>query len=128
MAAHANPVDWFEIPVENMARAKAFYGGVLGVEVTEMEMGPHQMGWFPMEMGAPGAAGTLVRGEGYRPSRDGTLVYLHVASIDDTLAAIESHGGTPLLPRTSIGQYGFVAQFVDSEGNRIALHESTCDA
>jgi len=61
MSSHANPVVWFEIPVNDLARAKAFYESVLGVEITEMEMGPKKMGWFPMEMGGAGSAGTLVR-------------------------------------------------------------------
>ena len=60
MPSHANPVHWFEIPVNDLARAKTFYGSALGVEMTELETGPKKMGWFPMEMGAAGSAGTLV--------------------------------------------------------------------
>ena len=124
MPSHANPVNWFEIPVSDLARAKAFYKAVLGVEITESEMGPNKMGWFPMEMGATGAAGTLIKGDGYTPSRDGSLVYMHVDSIDPTLEAINSSGGKTLMPRISIGEHGFIAHFEDTEGNRVALHES----
>ena len=87
-------------------------------------MGPNKMGWFPMEMGAPGAAGTLIQGEAYQPSQQGSLVYLHVDQIDPTLAAIEAAGGRTLVPRTGIGEHGFIAHFEDTEGNRVALHES----
>ena len=124
MPSHANPVNWFEIPVTDMARAKKFYETVLGIEIAESEMGPNKMGWFPMEMGAAGAAGTLILGEAYKPSHDGSLVYLHVDAIDPTLAAIDANGGKTLVPRMSIGQHGFIAHFEDSEGNRVALHES----
>lgn len=124
MPSHANPVNWFEIPVSDLSRARSFYASVLGVEIAETEMGPNKMGWFPMEMGAAGAAGTLIQGDGYTPSHDGSLVYLHVDKIDPTLEAINGAGGKTLVPRTSIGQHGFIAHFEDTEGNRVALHES----
>ncbi len=124
MPSHANPVNWFEIPVNDLARAKSFYEKCLSVEITESEMGPSKMGWFPMEMGAMGSAGTLIKSEGYTPSHDGTLVYLHVDAIDPTLEAINNAGGKTLMPRQNIGQHGFIAHFEDCEGNRVALHES----
>lgn len=124
MPSHANPVNWFEIPVNDMAAAKAFYESALGIEITPSEMGPKRMGFFPMEMGAPGSAGTLVQGEGYVPSHEGSLVYLHVDHIDPTLEAINADGGKTLMPRMNIGEHGFIAHFQDTEGNRVALHES----
>ena len=124
MPSHANPVNWFEIPVTDMARAKKFYETVLAVEITDSEMGPNKMGWFPMEMGAAGAAGTLIQGDAYTPSHDGSLVYIHVDAIDPTLDAINSNGGKTLVPRMGIGQHGFIAHFEDTEGNRVALHEA----
>ena len=124
MPSRANPVNWFEIPVNDLSRAKTFYESALGVEITETEMGPNKMGWFPMEMGAAGAAGTLIQGDGYRPSHDGSLVYLHVDKIDPTLEAINNAGGKTLRPRMGIGEHGFIAHFEDTEGNRVALHES----
>ena len=123
MASHANPVNWFEIPVTDMARAKDFYATAFEIEITETEMGPNKMGWFPMEMGAPGATGTLIQGEAYTPSHDGSLVYIHVDAIDPTLEAINQGGGKTLVPRMSIGDHGFIAHFEDTEGNRVALHE-----
>lgn len=124
MLSHPNPVNWFEIPVTDMARAKKFYESAFSVEISENELGPNQMGWFPMEMGTMGAAGTLISGEGYKPSHEGSLVYLHVESIDPALESITTAGGKTLMPRTGIGQHGFIAHFEDSEGNRVALHES----
>lgn len=124
MPSHSNPVNWFEIPTNDLSRAKKFYESVLSVEIAETEMGPNKMGWFPMEMGAAGAAGTLIQGEGYKPSHEGSLVYLHVDAIDPTLELISNSGGKVLAPRMSIGEHGFVAHFEDTEGNRVALHES----
>lgn len=124
MPSHANPANWFEIPVSDLSRAKTFYETILALEITESEMGPNKMGWFPMEMGAAGSAGTLIKGDGYTASHDGSLVYLHVDAIDPTLDLIEGNGGKTLMPRMDIGQHGFVAHFEDTEGNRVALHES----
>lgn len=124
MPSHANPVNWFEIPVTDMARAAEFYSTVLEIEITETQMGPNTMGWFPMEMGAAGAAGTLILGEGYTPSHEGSLVYLHVDAIDPTLEKINASGGQTMMPRMGIGEHGFIAHFEDTEGNRVALHES----
>jgi predicted enzyme related to lactoylglutathione lyase len=71
-----NPVVWFEIPVNDIKRATAFYERVLGVSLERNEMGGSEMAWFPMTQGGPGAAGTLIQGEGYTPSHNGSLVYL----------------------------------------------------
>ena len=119
-----NPVNWFEIPVSDVQRATKFYGAAFGVKLALNEMGPLQMAWFPMERGAPGAAGTLVKGEGFTPSHQGSMVYFRVEAVDATLKKIVKAGGKTLLPRTSIGQYGFIAHFADSEGNLVALHEA----
>ncbi len=128
MPSHANPVNWFEIPTSDLGRAKEFYQTVLSVELTDSEMGPNKMAWFPMEMGAAGATGTLIQGDGYTPSHDGSLVYLHVDQIDPTLELINNNGGKTLMPRLDIGQHGFIAHFEDTEGNRVALHESPAGA
>ena len=128
MPSHANPVNWFEIPVDDLKRARTFYEAVLGIELIEQTTGPNAMAWFPMAQGATGAAGALIQGSGYVPSHDGSLVYIHVDEIDGTLARIDAAGGKRLLPRTSIGEHGFIAHFEDSEGNRVALHEAPAES
>ena len=122
--ADMNPVNWFEIPTSNLERAMAFYEAVLGYELSLNELGPLRMAWFPMRQDAAGSTGTLVQSEHYTPSHAGTLVYFTVASIDDTLEKITEAGGTVLNPKRSIGEYGFVAHFEDTEGNRVALHQA----
>ncbi len=118
----ANAINWFEIPVTDLERAKKFYENILGVKLDLNEMGPMQMAWFPMEQNAPGATGTLIKSEGYTPSHSGSLVYFSVPDIEATLSNIDSTGGKTLMPKTSIGDFGFIAHFEDCEGNRVALH------
>ncbi len=117
-----NPVVWFEIPVVDMERGRAFYEAVFNQELTVIDMGPRQMAMFLMEMGIPGVSGALVKEEHFVPSYAGTLVYFSVADITDTLNKVVANKGKELIPKTSIGEYGFCAYFEDSEGNRVGLH------
>ena len=80
------------------------------------------MGWFPMTPDGPGSAGSLVEHESYIPSYEGSLVYFSVDDINAALQKVEEKGGKILNPKNSIGEFGFVAHFEDSEGNRVALH------
>lgn len=122
MPVKNNPVGWFEIPTNDINRAKTFYEQVFGTELTLNEMGPAKMAMFPMEKDATGATGALIKSEGYTPSHSGTIVYFPVDDIEGTLKKIQGKGGKTLLPKTSIGEHGFYAQFEDTEGNRVALH------
>jgi predicted enzyme related to lactoylglutathione lyase len=122
VATQINAVNWFEIPVKDLERAGKFYEAVFGTKLTPETMGPLTMAFFPMTLGAQGAAGSIIKGESYEPSHAGTVVYFSVDDIDETLRRINANGGKTLLPKMSIGQYGFIAHFEDSEGNRVALH------
>jgi uncharacterized protein len=122
MPGQMNPVNWFEIPVMDLERAMKFYESALGIKLSRNDMGPLKMAWFPRAGEAMGATGSLVKADGYIPSHAGTLVYITVADINATLAKINAKGGKTLLPRMAIGEYGFIAHFEDSEGNRVALH------
>lgn len=117
-----NPVNWLEIPVTDLGRAIKFYESVLGIKLRRNEMGPLKMAWFPRADDAMGAAGSLVKADGYIPSHAGTLVYITVDDINGKLVKINAKGGKTLLPKMAIGEYGFIAHFEDSEGNRVALH------
>ena len=124
MADERNPVGWFEIPVRDLERARRFYETVLGLELATSRMGDTEVAWFPMTDG-PGAAGTLIKSQGYVPSHEGALVYFSVTDVEDTLAKIDASGGKTLNPKTGIGEHGFVAHFEDCEGNRVAMHSWT---
>lgn len=120
-----NPVIWFEIPVKDMERARQFYQTVLGVELSPpTRLGDATLSMFPMAMNTVGAGGALILNENVQPSLQGTTVYFSVESIGPVLERITRAGGSICIPRTDIGEYGFFAQFQDTEGNRTALHES----
>ena len=125
MTKQYNPVGWFEIPVMDLDRAKQFYETVMNLQLTLTTMGPLEMAWFPSVEDGIGASGTLIKSEGYTPSHSGTLIYFTAPDIEGTLARVNANGGKTLLPKTSIGEYGFIAHFEDSEGNRLALHSRT---
>lgn len=118
-----NFIMWVEIPVTDMARAEKFYSAVFGIDAYErIEMGPMKMSMLPFDMAASGGSGALVQGPGYVPSQVGSLVYFTIDDIEDKLAKVAANGGRKLMPKTPIGQYGWIARFEDSEGNLIALH------
>jgi len=121
-----NIVGWFEIPVENMERAIAFYEEVFDISMERNQMGPLDMAWFPYIDGAYGSGGSLVyHEEFYKPSSDGVVVYLTALSgdLENELSKVGNAGGTVLQHKTKISdEHGFMAVILDCEGNRIALH------
>jgi uncharacterized protein len=118
-----NPAVYFEIPVTDMNRAMKFYKAVFAVDFTMENIDNNEMALFPFTETGTGITGALAKGEIYKPSKTGTLIYLHTADIEKTLSVVVQNGGKTLYPKTSIGITGFVAELEDSEGNRIALFE-----
>lgn len=119
-----NPINWFEIPVNDMDKAKKFYETILDIEISVQNIGNALMGWFPFEPNGTGATGTLMKAESYIPSYEGTMVYFSVPEIDDVLSKVESAGGKVINKKFSLGEHGFSGHFEDSEGNRVALHQA----
>jgi uncharacterized protein len=121
-----NVIGWVEVPVENMERAIQFYETVFEFKIERHEMGSIDMGWFPWIEDGQGSGGSLVSsGDHYKPSTDGVLIYFttHSGDLSNELARIEPAGGKVLQPKTLIAEgYGYYALFIDSEGNRAALH------
>lgn len=121
-----NIVGWFEIPVADMDRAVKFYEKVLDIELQRQQMGPLDMAWFPWLEEGLGAAGSLVcHKDEYKPSMDGVLVYLTPPSGDLSieLSRVEAAGGKVLQEKRLITEeIGYMGLFIDSEGNRIAIH------
>lgn len=119
----SNVINWFEIPAKDFDRACKFYGAVLDGEVQKFETeNPTQMGFLPGT--APGSVGgAIVSGEGYTPSEQGSVVYLNGGDdLSVPLGRVEAAGGRVIMPKTGIGENGFIAQFMDTEGNRVAFH------
>ncbi len=119
-----NMVGWFEVPVTNMERAEAFYNAVFDIEVQVQGFEGTLMGWFPFGEDKPGASGSLIYNEAYTPSdTHGVLVYFASEEITRELSRVEAKGGKVIQQKTQISpEIGYMAIFVDSEGNRIALH------
>ena len=118
----ANAINWFEIPASNFDRAVKFYATILEIEMHTTVMGGTDMGFFPGEPGS--VSGAVVHGEGYDPCDKGTLVYLNGGDdLNNVLSKIEAAGGKVILSKTQITpEYGFFALFLDTEGNKMALH------
>jgi len=117
-----NPVGWFEIYVQDMARAKRFYETVLGLALDRLEVDALEMWAFPMAMDAGGVSGSLVRAAGIPSGGNSTLVYFSCADCAVEAGRVAAAGGTLVREKFSIGQYGFVALAQDTEGNMIGLH------
>lgn len=116
-----NYVSWFEIPAINIQRSVNFYNEIYGIEMEITEINNYTMALFPANRGIGGA---IVSGEGSLPSDTGTLVYLNAgADLEPVLSKIEGAGGRVILGKTLISKtVGYFALFIDTEGNKLALH------
>lgn len=126
----ANPVVHFEIYVDDMERARAFYEAVLGGPLERMPSPTSEIDmemWvFPMDretgMSSYGSGGMLVKQEGFVAGVGGTLVYFGCDDCGVQAALASEHGGSVVQPKMSIGEHGFIALAHDSEGNLIGFH------
>jgi predicted enzyme related to lactoylglutathione lyase len=116
-----NANNWFEIPVTDLDRATRFYEAALGVELRREDFFGSPMSFFPSER--PGVGGALVSLPHMAPNPQGTLVYLNAnGKLDACLDRIGAAGGAVIQPKTSIGQFGFIARIRDTENNVVGLH------
>lgn len=120
-----NPIAWFEIYVQDMPRAKAFYETVLQTSFTPMadptDSGLEMLG-FPSSAEEYGAPGALVKMEGVPSGFCGTLVYFKCDDCGVVATRAVENGGKIFKEKMPIGQYGFIALVYDTEGNMIGLH------
>lgn len=117
-------VSWFEIPVLDMDRAVAFYNKIFDINIKSQDFGGVQMGWFPYAEGKEGASGSLIQNDNYIPSNThGVAIYFSSSDVQVQLDRVEAAGGTIAQSKTQISpEVGYMGLFIDSEGNRIALH------
>lgn len=125
--APGNAVRWFEIYVDDMARAKKFYETVFQIKLTELPtpagFDDLQMYAFPqMLMDRPGTSGALAKMKGFKPGGNSVLVYFSSRDCNNELARVEKAGGKIFKPKESIGEYGHIALVHDTEGNMIGIH------
>ena len=118
----AHAINWFEIPAKDLERAISFYEAVLNIKMA-LPFPGMKYAMFPADMQNGEIGGGIVEEKGYEPSQTGVLIYLNGgADLSVPLSKIEAAGGKITVPKTSIGANGFMAQFIDTEGNRIAFH------
>lgn len=117
-----NSVGWFEIYVQDMNRAKAFYEAVFSCRLERMENPDIEMWAFPAQPENPGSPGALVKMEGFPSGGNSTIVYFTVADCAIEAKRAAAGGGKIFKDKFSIGQYGFIALLIDTEGNMIGLH------
>jgi len=125
MNESTNSLNWFEIPVSDISRAKKFYESIFNIELGNMEMDGMKIASFPYSGGSGKANGAIVQSENHVPSTDGSVVYLNAnPNLSIVLDRIEKAGGTVAAPKMSIGENGHIAFMIDTEGNKVGLHSN----
>ena len=120
----SNPVGWFEIYVQDMARARKFYERVLQLKLEQLPSPGMEMWNFPMERNHPGAAGALVKMQGVPSGGNSTLIYFRCEDCAVEESRVKASGGRIHKPKFSIGEYGFISLVFDTEGNMFGLHST----
>lgn len=117
-----NLISIVEIPTEDFPRAKAFYSAILEINIETVDMEGIKMGLFPNP--DENVFVQLIHGSEYKPSSNGTIVYLNGGENLQKIAdKIVANGGKIVVPKTEIGpDMGFFAMFTDTEGNKLGLH------
>lgn len=119
-----NAIGWFDIYVENMERAVAFYELVLQKKLEKISdpTGETQMMSFSGDMTSYGASGALVKSDHTRPGIGGTMVYFSVENCSEEESRVVTAGGRLVRPKFSIGDFGWVTLCEDTEGNMFGLN------
>jgi predicted enzyme related to lactoylglutathione lyase len=121
-----NAISWFEIPTTDINRAQQFYETIFGITMTPMDMPNIKMRMFPLDDMMTQVGGSLVDSGGFHKASatDGPLIYLNAnPDVQYVLDKVVAAGGSIMVPKTEISpDYGFMAVFMDTEGNRVALH------
>lgn len=115
-------INWFELPTTDLDRASRFYEHVLGVSFKREHFAGTDMHMAVFEGAQESVRGALISDKRRKPAADGALVYLHAPKLDESLSRIERAGGVVVLPKTDIGDPGFIALVRDTEGNVVGLH------
>lgn len=119
-------ISWFEIPTQDLDRAQKFYEAIFDIQLIPVDMPQLQMRMFPVSDMMNGVSGSLVyNADFFKPSAtDGPLIYLNGnPDVQIVLDRIEAAGGKIMVPKTQISpEHGYMAVFIDTEGNRVGLH------
>ena len=119
-------ISWFEIPAKDLDRAQKFYETIFDVKLDAIDLPNIKMRMFPLDDPMNGVGGAVVDSGGFhKPSvTDGPLIYLNGnPDVQKIMDKVEAAGGKIMVPKTEISpEYGYMAVFIDSEGNRMGLH------
>jgi predicted enzyme related to lactoylglutathione lyase len=126
MNGTVNILNWFEISVNDIARAKKFYETIFSISMYQEENMGMQMAFFPFDTNSGKLSGALVQGSMHKPSGEGVVIYLNGnPDLSVALDKVESAGGKVVMPKTRIGnEIGHMAFIIDTEGNKIGLHSN----
>jgi uncharacterized protein len=124
MDASANVLNWFEISVGDIERAQKFYETIFSVTMERMDMMGMKMASFPYDPMSGKLSGAIVQSDMHKPGADGVKVYFNGnPDLDKALSKVEAAGGKVVMPKTKINDdIGYMAFFIDTEGNAVALH------
>ena len=122
-----NALNWFEIPVNDFARAKSFYESIFNYQMPDVMMGETKMGFFLYDMQGGKIGGAIVYNPTfYTASENGSLIYLNAQpDLQIILNRVAAAGGAVLKEKTLVSEeqnLGYWALIKDTEGNRVALH------
>jgi hypothetical protein len=119
-----NNITWFEITVTDLERAKKFYEQLFGSEFTFIDMPNSPMYAFNADHSKGEIGGALVKASDNKPTSEGTVIYFSSEDVAIEASKVEQIGGKLLFAKTSIGDFGYISHFLDSEGNRLGLHSN----
>lgn len=120
-------VGWFDIYVDDMERAQAFYEAVLDTELSSMDDPSNPtalMRVFGDDFASHGAGGALVKLEYAKPGPGGSMVYFSCDDCAVEESRVVAAGGSIIRPKFSIGDHGYVSIVTDTEGNMVGLHSA----
>jgi hypothetical protein len=124
MKNSSQALNWFEIPVSDIQRAKAFYSKIFDITFQDVDTGDgNQYAFFPFDW-TKGISGSLSQGPHYKPSEDGAVLFLNGGNdCSEILTRVATAGGKLLIPKTKISdQFGYFGSFIDTEGNKLNVH------
>ncbi|HVV54675.1 MAG TPA: VOC family protein [Mucilaginibacter sp.] len=124
MDGSVNILNWFEVSVIDIERAKKFYETIFSITMEDMDMMGMKMAMFPYDMMSGKLSGALVQSDMHKPSADGVKIYFNGnPDLDEALSKVEAAGGKIIMPKGKISdEIGYMAFFIDTEGNAVALH------
>lgn len=131
MNQNPNAICWFEIYVDDIDRAKKFYGAVLDIAFQDVppagDIGDLKMSFFPSDpdpekMGVGGALIQMAEARGGECQSTGTIVYFPCMDCSLEESRVEAAGGHVHKSKFSLGEYGFCAICLDTEGNTFGLY------